>query len=92
MDPHEIKRQLEELADSLDRYKPDQSVRATVGKQANILLDEMTAALPENPVVAGTPRFEVGGNIIGGATKAADVSAVLRVVASQVPRRAPSIA
>lgn len=92
MEPHQIKQHLEELADSLDRYKPDQNVQAAVGKQANILLDEMARALPENPVVTGTPRFRVGGSIIAGAVKAADVSAVLRLVAGQVPRRAPSLA
>jgi hypothetical protein len=92
MEPYEIKEHLEQLADSLDRYKPDQNVQAAVGTQANILLDEMAAALPENPVVTGTPRFEIGPSIISGGTRAADVSAVLRLVAGQIPRRAPSLA
>jgi hypothetical protein len=91
MESYDIKQHLEGLADSVDRYKPDQTVHASVGKQANILLDEMAVALPDNAVVTGTPRFEVGSSIISAA-KAADVSAVLRLVADQVPRRGPSIA
>jgi len=93
MEPYDIKEQLESLADSVDRYKPDQYVSVSVGKQANILLDQMAAALPDNPVATGTPKFSVtGGSIIGGSVRAADVSAVLRLVANQVPRRAPSFA
>jgi hypothetical protein len=91
MEPCEVKEHLERLADSVDRYKPDQTVHVSVGAQANILLDEMAAALPDNPVVAATPRFW-GTSVISGGVRAADLSAVLRLVASQVPHRARSIA
>jgi hypothetical protein len=92
VEAYDVKEQLEGLADSVDRFKPDQTVNRAVGQQANILLDEMAAALPDNPVVAGTPRFPLGTSVIANGARAADVSAVLRLVAAQVPRRGPSIA
>jgi hypothetical protein len=90
MEPFDIKQQLEGLATSVERYKPDQVVSATVGKQGNALRDELASALPDNPVIAATPPFRVGeGKYIAG-MKAADVAAVLRALANQVPAPAQS--
>lgn len=91
MEPYSIKQQLETLAASVERYKQDQPVNATVGRQGNALRGELASALPDNPVIAATPPFGTEGSWISG-MKAADVAAVLRTLASQVPKRAPSIA
>ena len=92
MEPYTIKQQLEALATSVERFKPDQLVAATVGKQGNALRDEFASALPDNPVIAATPPFAVGNGAYIGGMKAADVAAVLRTLASLVPEPGPSIA
>jgi hypothetical protein len=92
MEPHDIKTQLEKLADSVDRHKPDQVVTATVGRQGNALRAELATALPDNPVIVATPPFDVASGAYIGGMKAADVSAVLRALADQVPPRVPSLA